>query len=311
MSIISIIFPLIFMVTLGYLLTRLAFFNKEQIGGISKFTFYVSIPAFLFINMLAAPLSQSFDLSTLLAFYVPVLVVYILGYRFNRHFSSVNLKSRDASAVFALGSSYSNTVLVGLPIIIAAIGEAMIGQVFMIITFHSAILFALTFILAARAGEKGFSWIQFGRNMLLNPVVLSISLGIIANAVGLTLFSALESGLMLLAKPALACALFVLGANLSFYKISQDWPLALCASVFKIILLPALVFITAKWLFVLPPQTLTMLVLLSASPLGVNAYLIATELKQHESTVGTAVVLSTILSILSFSIWLVLLISPV
>ena len=307
MAIFSIIFPLIFMVSLGYLLTRLTFFNKEQISGISTFTFYVSIPAFLFINMLAAPLSQSFDVKSLLVFYLPVLAVYTLGYRFNRQFAQTHLKSRDASAVFALGSSYSNTVLVGLPIIMAAIGEAMIGQVFMIITFHSALLFAITFILAARAGEQGFSWGTFTRNMVLNPVVLSISLGMIANAVGLSLFAALEGGLILLAKPALACALFVLGANLSFYKISQDWPLALCASFLKIILLPACVFITGKWLLVLPAQTLTMLVLLSASPLGVNAYLIATELKQHESTLGTTVVLSTILSVLSFSIWLALL----
>jgi len=307
MAIFSIIFPLIFMVSLGYLLTRLTFFNKEQISGISKFTFYVSIPAFLFINMLAAPLSQSFDVSSLLVFYLPVLAVYTLGYRFNRQFAKLELKSRDASAVFALGSSYSNTVLVGLPIIVAAIGEEMIGQVFMIITFHSALLFAITFILAARVGGQGFSWGSFTRNMLLNPVVLSITLGMIANAVGLSLFSALEAGLMLLAKPALASALFVLGANLSFYQISQDWPFALCASFLKIILLPALVFITGQWLLVLPSQTLTMLVLLSASPLGVNAYLIATELKQHEATLGTTVVLSTLLSVLSFSFWLALL----
>jgi malonate transporter len=304
MSIFAIIFPLIFMVALGYLLTRFGFFNKEQIGGISKFTFYVSIPAFLFINMLAAPLSQSFDVAVLLSFYLPVLVVFTLGYRLNRHFSPLQLRGRDASAVFALGSSYSNTVLVGLPIIIAALGEIMIGQVFMIITFHSAILFALTFILAARAGDQGFSWTQFGRNMVLNPVVLSISLGIVANAFGFTLVSALDAGLNLLAKPALACALFVLGANLSFYKIGQDWQLALLASGLKILLLPALVYATGQWFIGLTPQTLTMLVLLSASPLGVNAYLIATELKQHESTLGSTVVLSTLLSVLSFSLWL-------
>jgi malonate transporter and related proteins len=254
MTIFAIIFPLIFMVALGYSLTRLRFFTKEQIGGISKFTFYVSIPAFLFINMLAAPLSQSFDVSVLLSFYLPVLVVFTLGYRLNRHFSPLQYRSRDASAVFALGSSYSNTVLVGLPIIIAALGEAMIGQVFMIITFHSAILFALTFILAARAGDKGFSWRKFGRNMVLNPVVLSISLGIVANALGLSL-----------------------------------------------------VYAMGQYLFGLTPQTLTMLVLLSASPLGVNAYLIATELKQHEATLGSTVVLSTLLSVLSFSLWLAVL----
>ncbi|WP_434926405.1 AEC family transporter [Shewanella sp. HL-SH8] len=304
MSIFGIIFPLIFMVTLGYLLTRFDFFTKEHISGISKFTFYVSIPAFLFINMLAAPLSESIDIYALLSFYIPVLIIFALGYRINRRFNPVQFRSRDASAVFALGSSYSNTVLVGLPIIIAALGQAMIGQVFMIITFHSACLFALTFILAARAHEQGFSWRKFTRSMVLNPVVMSISLGIAANAVGLNLGTHLQESLTLLSKPALACALFVLGANLSFYKIGDSWRLALLASGLKILLLPALVYLMSVMVFNLESQKTTMLVLLSASPLGVNAYLIATELKQHESTLGSTVVLSTLLSVFSFSLWL-------
>ncbi|UJF20518.1 AEC family transporter [Shewanella sp. OMA3-2] len=304
MSIISIIFPLIFMVILGYSLTRLGFFNKQQIGGISKFTFYVSIPAFLFINMLAAPLSQSIDVKSLLAFYLPVLTVFAIGYRLNRHFSPVKLQGCDASAVFALGTSYSNTVLVGLPIIIAALGEAMIGQVFMIITFHSATLFALTFILAARGNVEGFSWTNFSRTMLLNPVVMSIGLGIGANALSVQLGAQLDAGLALLAKPALTCALFVLGANLTFYKIGDDWRLALVASSLKLLLLPALVYLIARYGVEVGSDRLIMLVLLSASPLGVNAYLIATELKQHESTLGSTVVLSTVLSVFSFSLWL-------
>ncbi|MBB1362023.1 MULTISPECIES: AEC family transporter [unclassified Shewanella] len=307
MAIISIIFPLIFMVVLGFVLTRVGFFNKEHIAGISKFTFYVSIPAFLFINMLAAPLAQSIDPFALLAFYLPVLLVFAIGYRINRLFSPIALQGRDASAVFALGASYSNTVLVGLPIIIAALGPAMIGQVFMIITFHSATLFALTFILAARAQPQGFSWRRFARSMALNPVVMSIGLGIFANALSINLGPQLDDGLALLAKPALACALFVLGANLSFYRVGEHWRLALMASSLKIILLPALVYVMAHFVFELAASSTAMLVLLSASPLGVNAYLIATELKQHESTLGSTVVLSTLLSVFSFSLWLTLL----
>lgn len=304
MAIVNIIFPIMFMVALGYGLTRVGFFNKEHIAGISKFTFYVSIPAFLFINMLAAPLAQSIDPFLLLAFYLPVLLVFSIGYQMNRYFGSKTQHSSDASAVFALGCSYSNTVIVGLPVITAALGKAMIGSIFMIITFHSAFLFALTFVLAARSQQQGFSWRKFLRSMVLNPVVLSISLGIIANGLSINLGEQLDDGLTLLAKPALACALFVLGANLSFYRIGDNWRFALIASCLKILLLPALVYVMADRVFQLSTQNTIMLVLLSASPLGVNAYLIATEIKQHQSTLGSTVVLSTLLSVLSFSLWL-------
>ncbi|MCE9687773.1 AEC family transporter [Shewanella sp. AS16] len=307
MNIVSIIFPLLFLVLLGYLLTNRKFFTETQIAGISKFTFYVSIPAFLFLNMLAAPLSQSLNIHALLAFYVPVLILYGLGFGLNRLFAPESLRTTRASGVFALGASYSNTVLVGLPIIIAALGQDMLGKVFMIITFHSALLFALTFILAAKGQAQGFSWRQFGRSMCLNPVVLSILLGLLANAVGLVLPQQLQAGLKLLAQPALACALFVLGANLSFYRIGNDWRMALLASLLKLLLLPALVYLCGHGVFALPADSVAMLVLLSASPLGVNAYLIATQLQSHQGTLATCVVLSTLLSVLSFSFWLWLL----
>ncbi|GGP43802.1 membrane protein [Shewanella algicola] len=304
MAIVNIILPIMFIVALGYGLTRAGFFNKEHIAGLSKFTFYVSIPAFLFTNMLAAPFSQSIDPSSLLAFYLPVLFVFAVGYQINRYFGAKTQQRSDACAVFALGCSYSNTVIVGLPVITAALGKAMIGSIFMIITFHSAFLFALTFILAARSQQHGFSWRNFTSSMVLNPVVLSISLGIIANGLNIELGEQLDEGLALLAKPALACALFVLGANLSFYRVGDNWRFALLASCLKILLLPALVYVMANWVFEFSKQNTIMLVLLSASPLGVNAYLIATEIKQYQSTLGSTVVLSTLLSVLSYSLWL-------
>ncbi|UAL41509.1 AEC family transporter [Shewanella inventionis] len=304
MAIANIIFPIMFIVTLGYGLTRAGFFNKDHIAGLSKFTFYVSIPAFLFINMLAAPFAQSIDPYLLLAFYIPVILVFVIGYQINRYFGANTHRTSDASAVFGLGCSYSNTVIVGLPVISAALGKAMIGSIFMIITFHSAVLFALTFLLASRAQQHGFSWRNFARSMVLNPVVLSITLGIIANGLNINLGQQLNDGLSLLATPALACALFVLGANLSFYRIGENWRFALVASMLKILILPALVYLMADKVFGFTLQNTVMLVLLSASPLGVNAYLIATEIKQYQSTLGSTVVLSTLLSVLSYSLWL-------
>ncbi|MGP9496842.1 AEC family transporter, partial [Pseudoalteromonas sp. AOP7-A1-14] len=40
MQIFSIIFPLIFIVALGFSSCKLKFFAKEHIAGLSKFTFY-------------------------------------------------------------------------------------------------------------------------------------------------------------------------------------------------------------------------------------------------------------------------------
>jgi len=59
-----------------------------------------------------------------------------------------------------------------------------------------------------------------------------------------------------------------------------------------------------KYIVDLDEEILAVTVLLSASPLGVNAYLIAVQLKQHQATLASTVVLSTVLSVISFSFWL-------
>ncbi|MBE0364331.1 hypothetical protein PULV_a2642 [Pseudoalteromonas ulvae UL12] len=306
MSIFSIIFPLIFLVSAGYLASAQHFLNKEHITGLSRFTFYISVPAFLFVHMAQADLSQSFNIASLLAFYIPVISIFIVGVLVDRFF--ISRQAQPARhAVFALGTSYSNTVLVGLPIIIAALGEHVVGNVFMIITFHSALLFALTFLLSACEKGQSFSWRKFAKTMLLNPVVLSISSGIAINLAPFGLPSDLINGLSLLSQPAIACALFVLGANLTFYKISDDWQAASIASVIKLLLLPALVYLFGGYYLSLDTEMLAVVVLLSASPLGVNAYLVANQIQQHQSTLASSVVISTLLSVISFSFWLAIL----
>lgn len=308
MHIVSIIFPLIFIVALGYGCCRLSFFNKQHITGLSKFTFYISLPAFLLLNMSQIDLKQSISLSAFLSFYIPVLCIFGLGILVDRFYlNKNNSKNYQKHGVFGLAASYSNMVLVGIPIIIASLGKEKIAIAFMIITFHSTLLFALTYLIGAKGNSNSFSWSQFGKSMVLNPIVLSIGCGLIINVSGIVLFKNLTDSLALLATPAIACALFVLGANLAFYKIAANWQPALIASILKIIILPAGVLFIGSYIFKLDPQILTVLVLLSASPVGVNAYLIASQIKQHEATLAGAVVLSTILSVVSLTFWLAVL----
>jgi len=305
MTTFSIIFPLLFLVSLGFLATRFKVFNKDQIGGISKFIFNLCIPVFLFLNMYKAPLETSLNTDALIVFYIPVLTIFALGFILNKLIAHKNNSNFSASATYALGSSYSNTVLVGLPIIISAIGPHVMGSVFFIITFHSALLFALTFLLSQINNQSNkFNWQVFFKSVLFNPVVSSITLGLIFNALKIETPTQLNNALELLSKPALTGALFVLGANLSFYKISKDWHMSALASTLKLLLLPALVYGLGKYIVELDKELLAVTVLLSASPLGVNAYLIAMQLKQYQTTLASTVVLSTILSVISFSFWL-------
>jgi len=302
MNIAEIISPLIFIASLGYFCAKAKWLSKFQLDGISKFTFNLCIPAFLFYSMANAKLSQNLNFDFFLAFYLPVFICYLLAGVINYVFHPTYQRNLSASAIFALASSYSNTVIIGLPILVLMFGEQVMLLIFAIVTFHSAMLFTLTSVIGAKNNKQ--PWYITLLKTFNNPLLISIISGAIINLVGINLPNVLNESLRLLSKPAITLALFILGASLTFYPLKNDLKFVGISTVIKLILLPWLVYLFASALFQLPTIQLQVLVILSACPTGVNAYLVAKNARTHEQNTAGTVIFSTILAIVSMSFWL-------
>ncbi|MEJ6475499.1 AEC family transporter [Pseudoalteromonas piscicida] len=296
MSPFEILFPLIFIVLSGFFSAKSGFIPVKQLDGLRTFIFNLCIPLLLFSSMLKADLSNLAAGPLLLSFYLPVALTYLLLYTFLLNL----LKCPKADgASLALGGTYSNTVLVGLPVILMALGEQAGAMVFMIITFHSLMLFFMTFSLAANNQNK----IDTLKPLLLNPIVVSITCGLVFNLAQVELPNLLMESVSWLAQPAIPGALFMLGASLLQYGVKGQLKGALWLSMVKLVLLPALVYYFATFLG-LTTQQVQVVTLMSASPLGVNAYLVARQLDSQQATLAATVVLSTLLSTVSLTVWL-------
>jgi len=317
MNILAIILPLIVVALLGYICTKSRWLSREQLDALSKFTFSICIPAFLFYQMAKADFSEQVSPQLFAAFYLPVLTCYFITYLISYFFykreqlnnnGTSAVKNRAACAVFALSASYSNNVIIGLPVLLAALGEQVLGIIFLIVTFHSAMLFALTSAIAAKAkstyGTKKFNYLNFIKQTVNNPLIISILSGLIVNILGITLPDFLQDSLALVSKPAITLALFILGGSLAFYQVRQELTFISIACFSKLILLPTLVFLISQYTFNLEPFVVTVLVILSACPTGVNAYLIAATHQQHQQTVAGTIVLSTLISLITIPLWL-------
>jgi len=309
MSIISIIMPLILVALLGFVCAKSQWLNRTQIDALSKFTFYLSIPAFLFYQMAQANFSEQISPALFAAFYLPVLGCYCIAWL--SHYFLIERKktsSTAGSAVFSLGASYSNTVIIGLPILLTLFGEKVLGIIFLIITFHSALLFTLTSAISSFSakGNNVFNGKDIFKQNLKNPLVVSISTGLVVNLLSIELPTIVADSLMLMGKPAITLALFILGASLAYYHVRDKLFSIGIASLIKLVLLPALVLLTSQFLFQLSPLSVTVLVILSACPTGVNAYLIAKTHQQEQQTVAGTVVMTTLLSMITIPLWLIL-----
>jgi len=287
--------PLVLICVIGYLSVRLKLVNQQQSNVLAQICFSVLIPLFLFKSTYQANLSDSISLPWFASFYVPVVFVFLAGYWVNVTFFK---KTQKAATIRALVGSYSNTVLVAIPILSTILPVETAAQAFVIIGFHSAVLFTLTEILLY---GKGLSALLSG---IKNPIVLSIFSGLFCNLIGLPIPQLIMDPIALLSQSAIALALFGLGASMNFMPIKGNRFTAISLSTTKLMVLPAAVLLFANQFLHLSQEQALISVMLTASPTGAACYLLANQHKESVDVAATTVVLSTALCPLSYWFWI-------
>ena len=288
------ILPIFALIVLGYLLGWRQWLSAESAAGLANITFKLFMPTLLFAGIAKASLGDGLSPMLLLAYYLPVLLVFGL----------VNLfahKQRGTATPLGLTAAFSNNVLVGIPLVTSLMGPEGLVYVFAILVFHSLTLFSLHSFYAAFGSQERVDGRALLKN-LANPMIIGLGLGALLNLSGLQLPDSLWRAITWLGQAALPCALIVLGASLSRYRLrptGEAWGVALA----KLLLFPAMVWWLSGQLPGLNEAARSVLVLLAACPSGVNILAFA---KTPEDTrnVSSAVFLSTVLAALTLPLWM-------
>ena len=294
MNTLAIIAPLALICFIGYLTVRLRLFNTQQIDGLSAVCFNLLIPLFLFRTTYNTDLSAEISAAWFASFYIPVICYFLTICAINKWQN----KSTSKATVESLAASYSNTVLIAIPVITFYLSEQSAGRAFVLIAFHSAILFSLTELFVNNTGYKTVL------KTLKNPIVLSILAGLGCNLIGLEISHKLLDPLATLSQSAIPLALFGLGASIFFLPIKGNRTLAMAYTFAKLAILPMMAYTLAHFGFNLSAEQTFIVGLLVASPTGVGAYIMATKYKQSENVAATTVVFSTILSPVTYFLWI-------
>jgi predicted permease len=207
-----------------------------------------------------------------------------------------------------LGAAYSNTVLVGLPIVSTGLGERALLPMFMLISVHAATMFSLVTIFSERGNGAGRTRFQIVwhsmKNLSRNSIVLGLMLGLLVNLLNIPRPVLLDDFINLLGQAALPCAIFVLGASLNAYKITGHLKEAWAIIGFKMVLQPALVAVLAFGVFDLEPLWGAVAVMTAALPVGINAFIFAEQYKSGVAFISSAILISTVLAVITESILL-------
>jgi predicted permease len=138
------------------------------------------------------------------------------------------------------------------------------------------------------------------RNSVLHPVPLPIIVGLLFAQTGLVLPTAVDKPLMLLGQAFSPVALVLVGITLALTRVGTHLRGALALAVVKNVVHPLLVA-GVGWVLGVRGLPLTVMVVAAAMPIGANAFLFSQRYRVAEDLVTSAVVVSTVLALVTLS----------
>jgi len=308
LAVLSVVGPIFAIVALGYLSVRFKLYPAAGVSGLISFVNNFATPCLLFQAMLSVDFATAFNPQYLLSFYLGAFFCFAVAFLTARIF----FKRRPGEAVAVGFSAYfTNTVLLGLPIIQRAYGDEALPYLFAIVGFHAPLLMSFGMLmmeLGKRDGAPlGDALKGSAKRIFKNPLLIGISLGILANLFGLSIPELVDDVTKMLATAVLPAALFGLGGALLQYRLRDSWGQALISSLIKLIVHPAIALFFSYYVFNLNPDLVRVAVLTAAMPAGLNVYIFATFYKRSVDIAANTVLQSTLLGVVTISAWLIVL----
>ena len=242
----SSLLPVVLLIGIGFAAGRLKLIRGEAVRDLSNLVFLVLVQALLFRTMATADLAR-LDLRSVALYYI------VAGAMFFALLLIRGLNSR--SAVLALAAIFSNTLMIGVPLVQLAYGQAGLVHLFTLISMHALILLTLATVVlellvareqaAAGLGPRrhiAATVAQAVKNAILHPVPLPIIAGFLYSLTGWGLHPVVERPLKLLGDAFGPVALVLVGVTLAQTAIGPHLRGALVISVLKTILHPLLMW---------------------------------------------------------------------
>jgi malonate transporter and related proteins len=324
-SILAVTVPFFALVLCGYLGARSHALPQSAIPGLNAFVLFFALPCLLFRFGAGTPFSQLIDpvLIGVYAFCALVMVAFTVAMTLRGGAGGPGVDLKDA-AFGALVAAFPNTGFMGVPLLVALLGERaagpVIGTMLVDLFLTSSLCIALAQMHthrsgddddgAARATSMRDALLRAIRGALTNPLPWAIAAGAVFSFAGWELTGAVGQVVRMLADAATPVALFTIGAVLWRAQLhthtrtppSQFVPVAL----FKLFVHPLLILaagLLAKAAGVaVPPFGLSVLMLCAALPSASNVSLLAERYGADNGRVARIIMTSTALAFLSFSL---------
>ncbi len=281
-ALLDVILPVLVVVAVGAALGR---FLAPDANTISKVTLYALSPSLALYNLAHSQAEISSAVKIVLGYILFVLIMGRITWLSSRDQSDQTRRAMVAGVITGNNGNF------GLPIALFAFGKA--GLELALVVFMVSVL--MTFVVTPSVLREG-SWRSRMRTVFALPLVWAALLGFLLNALQLKIPVGLDRGLQLLAEAAVPMLLISLGLQVGSSGFPVPSVPILRSVALRLVLGPCVALFVA-WLVGASGLERGVLVLSSAMPTAINAFLVAQELKVEAKLVGGIVIFTTLLSI--------------
>ena len=295
------------LVALGYLSGWTGLLRTQVGDALTEFAVAVAVPVLLFRTMASIDFQGAAPWALWLTYFSAVIVAWAAG-----QLAIVRIFGRDAPAgvVGGLATAFSNLVLLGIPFMLGALGQAGFEILSLLVSVHLPVMMAASIILfewASRGKGEAVRPLRvlrdFLSNLFSNPLIIGILAGLAWRMTGLPMPALADRFIDAIAGVAAPVALFAMGLSLRKFGISGNVRPALLLAALKLFLMPVVALVMAK-LFGLPPLTAKVAVVAASLPSGVNPYLIATRFGTGQALASNTMTIATACAALTMAFWL-------
>lgn len=293
--------PSIFLLIFGYLLNRLGQIDAHFCHLASRLMFNWALPALLFFAIIESKSAITGQGILLLAGAICALILFIGA----EIVASFLIKKRDRG-IFVQGIYRGNTAIIGLAFCANAYGiEGLsVGAVF---TGVMTVLYnILAVITLSRSLDSKKSLLPVMVNIVKNPLIIGIVLAGLCRALKISLPATLVQSGHYLSSVALPLALICIGATFDVKAVFRRFDFSLWTSLARVIIAPLLAMIIGLCLG-LDKVSFGVLFLMSSAPVAAAAYVMVRAMGGNDIAMANIVALTTVLSMLTTSLWIVIL----
>ncbi|MES2888212.1 MAG: AEC family transporter [Pseudomonadota bacterium] len=317
-NIVAVTLPFFALVLCGYLAAWRRVLPEAAVPGLNAYVLFFALPCLLFRFGSSKPFASLID-PVLVAIYtvcalLVVLFTVVLTVRLSPTGTGVDLKN---AAFGALVAAFPNSGFMGVPLLVALLGEAAAGPVVGTILVDLLLTSTLCIALArhtpvpegAPPRPRGLVVWRAVKGPLSNPLPWAIVLGALAAALDLRPAGPLAEVVKMLADSASPVALFTIGAVLwrSGQHVHSRTPVTrfLPVALIKLLVHPALVWGVAAIAVAVgaevSPFGLSALILVAALPSASNVSLLAERYGADNGRVARIIMASTVLAFVTFT----------